>query len=203
MKDAMVFLETQGDVYMVGDLIFLSPEVIGELMAKLVDHFLKDRVLSKIGLEMTTHVEDFVNQIISRNEVNPHKSSWMDWSVKTGEIHHHKVLPFLWRDILPPRKATADDDYDSIVRMFVESGVICLGSSSENKKDPASVVIYRLPSTPLPIDDELWPEACPEGFEQVTIHFEEVHWVISPQAFLLLLQPSCITSTMEIVFMHG
>ena len=59
VRDAMVFLETQGDVYMVGDLIFLSPEVIGDLMAKLVDHFLKDRVLNE-ERKITKAVEAFL-----------------------------------------------------------------------------------------------------------------------------------------------
>ena len=46
MRDVMVLLETQGNVYMVGDLIFINPEVVGKLMVKLVDHSLKERVLN-------------------------------------------------------------------------------------------------------------------------------------------------------------
>ena len=203
VRDAMVFLESQGDVYMVGDLVFLSPDVIGELMAKLVDHFLKYRVLGNDS-DISRAVEDFVKEIDTGNEVNPHKKlmDGLKKFVKTGEIHHHKVLPFLWRDILPPRRASADD-YDSIVRMFAESGVIiCMGSSSENKEDPVPVVVYRPPSKPPPNDDELWPEACPQGLEQVTIHFE-VNGDSVPPSLPPLLQPSCVTLTEEIVSMHG
>ena len=142
-------------------------------MAKLVDHFLKDRVLRNDS-DISRAVEDFGKEIDTGNEVNSHIIKLTDGLrtfVQTGEIHHHKVLPFLWRDVLPPRRASADD-YDSIVRMFDESGVICMGSSSENKEDPVSVVVYRLRTKPPPIDDELWPEACPQGLDQVTIHFE-------------------------------
>ena len=57
--DAISFLETQGNVYIVGDLIFLRPEVIGELMAKLVDHFLKKRVLRN---DILNAVQNFLSE---------------------------------------------------------------------------------------------------------------------------------------------
>ena len=97
---------------------------------------------------------------------------WLEKFVKTGEIHDPKVLRFLWRDVLLQSRTSADD-YDSIVEMFVDSGVICMGSSALGQT-PVPVVVYRLPSKPPQIEKK-WPESCPSGMDEVCIHIELPH----------------------------
>ena len=177
--DAINFLETQGNVYIVGDLIFLGPEVIGELMAKLVDHFLKDRVLNEERI-ITKAVDDFLrndscedsSNIENKVNTRRHLLDWLEKFVQVGEIHDPKVLRFLWRDVLLP-STTSADEYDSIVKMFVDSGVICNGSSALGQT-PVPVVVYRLPSQPPQIETE-WPESCPSEMDEVCIHIELPH----------------------------
>ena len=151
MRDAMVLLETrQGNVYMVGDMIFvINPEVVGELMAKLVDHSLKERVLNNDS-EMMEALEGFEQ----RRTVNNSRTIllyWLKKFVQTGEIQSPKVLRFLWRDVLLPSRTSADD-YDSLVDMFVDSGVICMASSSALEEMPVLVVsCLSFPKKQVPV----------------------------------------------------
>ena len=90
MRAAMVLLETrQGNVYMVGDMIFvINPEVVGELMAKLVDHSLKERVLNNDS-EMMEALEGFEQ----RRTVNNSRTIllyWLKKFVQTGETKVQK-----------------------------------------------------------------------------------------------------------------
>ena len=71
--------------------------------------------------------------------------------------------------LLPSR--TSANDYDSIVGMFVDSGVIlCVGSSALGET-PVPVVVYRLLIERSNIENE-WPESCPSGMDEVCIHIE-------------------------------
>jgi GTPase SAR1 family protein len=179
IDDALSLLEAQGGIYTHGDLIFLQPKFVGEIMAALTDHRLAEELRTSQSLK---------NDILKYGEENNSASDaggahWklkkgLEQFVKTGALNNANVPKFLLRHVLE----LSPDDYPSIIRMLVDLGVIFLTSLQDSTEDLPDtlediialhpVVIFRLPRQRPPLDEKLWPEQCPEDQKEKEIHIE-------------------------------
>jgi GTPase SAR1 family protein len=174
INDALYLLEAQGGIYSHGDLVFLQPKFVGDIMAALTDHRLNEdelRTSQSLKNEILNNSAD-----ASAGAYGKLKKGLVQF-VKIGELNGSSVLNFLLRNI-----ELSPDDYPAIISMLVDLGVICLTSlqsadtvvldTIEDFFALHPIVIFRLPRQRPTLDEKLWPEQCPEGQKEEEIHIE-------------------------------
>ena len=94
LNDALHLYEAQGDIYISGDLIFLNPTLIADLMKALMDHTLTTKRLKSQEFR-SVMVEYIEGAEISFKKLKQDMESF----VTSGELHGPYILPFLLRNV--------------------------------------------------------------------------------------------------------
>jgi len=158
VDDVLGMLEAQGEIYTYGDLVFLQPAFVTEVIKPLVDHDLMSRLKRN---DYKQKMREYIRKKSGPKDPNDFNILWkaLENLVTTGEYEEEIVAPFLWDDgPLDPK------DYDEVNQMLRDIGVVfkSLSLDALGRQTLKYFVLYRLSASPNDkLLEEAFPKDCP------------------------------------------